>query len=111
MAAKAYGRNNQTRRQMREAIKAFTKTLDAGKTAEIAKLQSQAYSTIDIAAKKNVIHKNKAAHLKSKLASQAKSKGVKPAKSLKPKTKSSTKPKVAKKPTAKNAEKTSSKKT
>src|SRR3989344_2467441 len=80
LAAKANVRNTRTRRSMREAIKAFNKALGSGKAAEITKFQQQAVSSIDIAAKKNVIHKNKAARQKSRLAAQAKAAGVKPAK-------------------------------
>lgn len=71
LAAKANARNTRTRRSMREAIKAFNKALQSGKTADIAKAQSQAVSAIDTAAKKNVIHKNKASRIKSRLAKQA----------------------------------------
>src|SRR3989344_1629406 len=82
LAAKANARNNRTRRNMREAIKAFNKALESGKTAEIAKFQKTAISSIDIAAKKNVIHKNKAARKKTQLSAQAKAAGVKPAKAV-----------------------------
>ena len=77
LAAKANARNTRTRRDMREAIKALNKALESGKSAEILKLQTKATSAIDTAAKKNVIHKNKAARFKSHLATQIKSKGVK----------------------------------
>lgn len=80
LAAKASARNTRTRRNMREAIKVFNKALESGKSAQILKLQVEAVSAIDIAAKKNVIHKNKAARQKSRLAAQAKATGVKPAK-------------------------------
>jgi len=53
--------NKQTRRRYKEAIKNFLKK--PGK-----KTLSLAYSLIDRAAKKNVIHANKAKRLKSKLA-------------------------------------------
>ncbi len=53
--------NKRTRRQYKEAIKSFLK-----KPGE--KTLSLAYSLIDRAAKKNVIHANKAKRLKSKLA-------------------------------------------
>ena len=86
LAAKANARNTRTRRDMREAIKAFNKALESGKAAEIAKFQKTAISSIDIAAKKNVIHKNKAARQKARLAAQAKVAGVKPAKAIAKKT-------------------------
>ncbi len=79
-AAKANVRNTRTRRSMREAIKAFDKALQSGKMTEIIKSQNQAVSAIDTAAKKNVIHKNKAARSKARLASRAKLAGVKPGK-------------------------------
>lgn len=111
-AAKANVRNTRTRRDMREAIKAFNKALEAGKSTEVFKLQSAAVSAIDIAAKKNVIHKNKAARSKARLASQAKVAGVKPAKSTPKKAtakpaakKAPTKKPAAKKPTAKKTTK------
>ena len=102
LAAKANVRNTRTRRSMREAIKAFNKALESGKAAEITKLQQQAVSSIDIATKKNVIHKNKADRFKSNLAQQAKSTGVKPTKVAK---KFATK--TAKKPAAKKSTKKS----
>ena len=111
-AAKANVRNTRTRRDMREAIKAFNKALEAGKSTEVFKLQSAAVSAIDIAAKKNVIHKNKAARSKARLASQAKVAGVKPAKSTAKKAtakpaakKAPIKKPAAKKPTAKKTTK------
>jgi small subunit ribosomal protein S20 len=111
-AAKANVRNTRTRRDMREAIKAFNKALEAGKSTEVFKLQSAAVSAIDIAAKKNVIHKNKAARSKARLASQAKVAGVKPAKSTSKKAtakpaakKAPIKKPAAKKPTAKKTTK------
>lgn len=105
IAAKANARNAKTRRRLRETFKAFKLALNAGKAEAIAKTQRDAVSAIDIAAKKNVIHRNKAARKKSQLAAMAKamirpgspsSKGVKPAKSVKPKAKSSTKKTAAK---------------
>lgn len=93
-AAKANIRNTRTRRSMREAIKTFNKALQGGKAADIVKSQSQAVSAIDTAAKKRVIHKNKAARQKARLAKQAKSAGVKP-------TKSATKPAAKKTPVKK----------
>lgn len=94
-AAKAHARNTRTRRNMLEAVKAFNNALEAGKPTEVSKLQDAAVSAIDIAAKKNVIHKNKAARQKARLAKQAKSAGVKPTKT--------TVKKIVVKPTAKKA--------
>ncbi len=80
VAAKANARNTRTRRNMREALKVFAKTLEAKKPAEVAEAQRKAVSAIDMAAKKAVIHKNKAARKKAQLAVQAKAAGVKPQK-------------------------------
>lgn len=79
-AAKANLRNTRTRRDMREAIKALNKALASGKSADVSKFQRQAVSAIDTAAKKAVIHKNKAARFKSRLSKQVKAAGVKPTK-------------------------------
>ncbi len=89
VAAKARARNLRTRRNMREALKAFAKALEGGKPAEVAKAQAAVMSALDTAAKKNVIHKNKAARFKSRLAQQIKVRGLKPkAQSLKSKANS-----------------------
>ncbi|HSX18398.1 MAG TPA: 30S ribosomal protein S20 [Candidatus Saccharimonadales bacterium] len=99
IAAKARSRNLHTKRDVRDALKAFAKALEGGKATEVAKTQAAAMSALDTAAKKAVIHKNKAARQKSRLSAQAKAAGVKPqkAQSAKPKTKST----AAKKPAAK----------
>ncbi len=52
---------------MRNAVKALRNTTDK---EEAAKLYPKVVSMIDKLAKKNVIHKNKASNLKSKLAVQ-----------------------------------------
>jgi|SRR3990167_2068028 len=105
VSAKAYARNTRTKRDMRDAIKALAKALEGGKPAEIAKAQTAATSAIDTAAKKNVIHRNKAARFKSRMASQVKTKGVKPTKSASQKSKvaspKSKSKKIAKKSPAK----------
>ena len=103
VASKANLRNVKTKRNLREAVKAFSKSLTSGKPAEIAAAQTKAVSAIDQAAKKNVIHKNKAARQKAALSAQAKAAGVKP--QAKPKKAAAKKPvakkTVAKKPAAK----------
>jgi small subunit ribosomal protein S20 len=104
VAAKAGARNSRTRRNLRDALKAFAKAIEGKKTDQIAKTQQAAISAVDMAAKKAVIHKNKAARYKSQLAREAKSAGVKQAASPKPKAKSqkaTVKKSVAKKPAAK----------
>jgi ribosomal protein S20 len=103
VASKARARNVRTKRTLREALKAFSKAVDDGKAAEIQKAQRDVVSALDIAVKKDIIHKNKAARQKSALSAKAKAAGAKPAKSA---------PKTPKKPasTAKKTAKTSPKK-
>lgn len=101
VAQKAAVRNSKTKRSMREALKAFTKALEGGKSDQIAKAEREAKSAIDTAAKKAIIHKNKAARKKAQIAAQAKAKGVKPVKAAVKKT--STKAKSATKTAAKKA--------
>jgi small subunit ribosomal protein S20 len=112
IANKARARNARTKRTLRETLKAFSKAIEGGKSAEIAKAQAEAVSALDIAVKKDIIHKNKAARQKARLSAKAKAAGAKTVKSSKPKAQSS-KPKVegktvskkpaAKKPAAKKA--------
>ena len=68
-SAKANVRN----RAMRSKIQTATKRLEDATTAEDVNSALQTvYSVLDRAAKKNVIHKNKAANRKSKLSALAK---------------------------------------
>lgn len=78
VSAKAATRNAKTKRTLREAVKSFQAALTGGKATEISAAHAKANSAIDTAAKKNVIHKNKAAHKKSQLAKAAKTAGAKP---------------------------------
>src|SRR5690349_14938219 len=82
LAAKAKTRNNRTRRDLRNAMKAFEAAYESGKTDAIGKAQRDAVSALDMAAKKNVIHANKAARQKARLSVKSKSKGVKLTKSV-----------------------------
>jgi small subunit ribosomal protein S20 len=100
VASKARSRNNRTKRNMREAIKSFTTALSEGKAAEIAKTEKAVISAIDIAAKKDVIHRNKAARQKAQIAAKAKAAGAKPSKAT-PKKAAAVKKAPAKKPAAK----------
>lgn len=86
---KATIRNSKTKRSLKSALKIFSKSPSA-------KTQGSAQSQLDRAAKKGVIHKNKAARLKSRAAKKAKSARIKP-------TKKAATPKktAAKKPAAK----------
>lgn len=71
VANKAAVRNSKTKRGLKGALKAFHKAVTGGgKAAKAA--QSKAESAIDTAAKKGVMHKNKAARKKSQLAKTAK---------------------------------------
>lgn len=106
IAAKSTVRNRKTKRNLRTAIKALKKTPSS-------KLLSQVQSEADRAARKGAIHKNKAARLKKRAASQAKANGVKLAKAKKtaPATaKKTTKPAAASKTTAKKTTKATTKK-
>jgi small subunit ribosomal protein S20 len=99
VSTKAHARNVRTKRNLRDAMKGFAKAVTSGKPAEIAKAERDAVSAIDMAAKKAVIHKNKAARQKVQLSARAKAAGVKPAK-VAPK-KASTKKTPVKKAVAK----------
>jgi small subunit ribosomal protein S20 len=114
VAAKARARNVRTKRTLREALKAFSKAVDSGKSADIQKTQRDAVSALDTAVKKDIIHKNKAARQKAALAAKAKAAGAKPAKAAaKPAAKTPAKKAAVKKPSAKKpaARKTAAKKT
>jgi hypothetical protein len=87
---------------MREATKAFNASLSTGKTDKIAKAQSKTTSAIDVATKKNIIHKNKAARKKRQLSEAAKKAGTTSKATKKPATKAVS-PKPVKKPLAKKA--------
>jgi len=102
VAAKAKARNVRTKRTLREALKAFSKAVDSGKVADIQKTQREAVSALDIAVKKAIIHKNKAARQKAALSAQAKAAGAKVTKSaVKPAPKTTKAKPAAKKPAAK----------
>lgn len=110
VARKATVRNSKTKRSLRVAIKAFQTAVTGGKKTA-GDTHSKAQSAIDKAAKKGVMHKNKAARKKKQLAAQAKAAGVKPtvgtkktaAKKPAVKKAAPAKKTVAKKPAAKKA--------
>ncbi len=100
---KATVRNAKTKRTLRNALKAFTKTANAVS-------HSQAQSALDKAAKKGLLHKNKVARKKRQLAAAAKKAGTKVEKKAvkatktvakKAPAKKVVKKSVSKKPTAK----------
>lgn len=103
-AKKAAIRNTRTRRTLRGALKSFV-------SKPSAKSHSAAQSNLDKAAKKGVIHKNKAARLKKQAAAKAKAAGVKPTAKVKKAAPAKAAPKKAapkkavakKKPAAKKA--------
>lgn len=94
VAAKATTRNKKTKRNLRDALKHFLGKHDAAS-------QHNAQSAIDIAVKKGVMHKNKAARLKRQLVTKAKAAGVKTSATKKPKTVVVTTKKTANKRTIK----------
>jgi ribosomal protein S20 len=111
-ASKAAVRNSKTKRGLKGALKAFHKAITGGEK-EAKKLQSKAQSAIDTAAKKGVMHKNKAARKKSQLAKAAKATaGVTKAAAKKApaKAKAAAKPAAKKAPAKKVAAKTVAKK-
>lgn len=62
-------RNNLRNRSIKSQVKTIAKKVKSSEGAEDKKESlSKAYSVIDIAAKKNVYHRNKASRLKSKIA-------------------------------------------
>ncbi len=99
VAAKGRARNSRTKRTLREAMKAFNQAVESGKSADIQKTQREVVSAIDTAAKKAIIHPNKAARQKASVSAKAKAAGSTPAKAP-AKTPTAKKP-VAKKPAAK----------
>ncbi|HSX45785.1 MAG TPA: 30S ribosomal protein S20 [Candidatus Saccharimonadia bacterium] len=100
VARKASVRNSKTKRNLKASLKLFAKSPSA-------KTQSAAQSNLDIAVKKGVIHKNKAARLKKQAAARAKAAGVKPgkaaAKPVAKKAAPAAKKTAAKKPATKKA--------
>ena len=95
-ANKAAIRNSKTKRTLKGALKAFHHAIVGGKK-EAKELQSKAQSAVDTAAKKGIMHKNKAARKKSQIAKAAK------ASSTKPVAKATKKAVAPKKATAKKA--------
>ncbi len=98
-------RNRVWKRKYKSAIKKALKAIEIGKGADV--LISDAYSAIDKVTKQNIIHKNKAARLKSSIAKKAKEQKV----TLKKKsTSGQVQAKTSKKPGKKPAGATNSKK-
>lgn len=97
VANKATIRNRKTKRSLKSAIKALQNSLASDKKGA-DKLLADAHREIDKAIKKGVLHKNKGARKKARLASLTKEAGVKSSKTS------------AKKSPAKTDEKPASKK-
>lgn len=70
VATKAAVRNRQTKRILKDAVKSFASALTGGK--KVSEAHAKAQSEIDKAAKKGIMHKNKAARKKRQLAKAAK---------------------------------------
>jgi small subunit ribosomal protein S20 len=99
VATKAAVRNTKTKRSLKSAVKAFAVALTGGK--KVSEAHAKAQSELDKAAKKGIMHKNKAARKKSQLARAAKAAGApKPAAKKAPAKKP-----AAKKPAAKSKKK------
>lgn len=86
---KARQHNRGLRDAYKSAVKSVRKLAEAGETKKAQEALKEAYSKIDKAAKKNVIHKNNAARRKSRLATLLKKE--KPVKVEKKKTKKESK--------------------
>lgn len=95
-ANRAAVRNSKTKRTLRTAIKDFHASITGANA-------NKAQSAIDVAVKKGVISKNKAARKKSQLAKAAKASGVKATATSKTKAKSAAPKKAAAKPAVKKA--------
>ncbi|CAG7600254.1 30S ribosomal protein S20 [Candidatus Vallotia tarda] len=71
-AAKANSHNSALRSKMRTAIKVVRKAINSGNKERSIEVLKQSSKTLDIIADKKIIHKNKAARHKSRLASAIK---------------------------------------
>lgn len=103
VANKAAIRNSKTKRNLKNAIKAFS-------AKPSTKTHADAQSNIDRAVKKGILHKNKAARLKKKAANKAKDNNVTlKAKAAPKKSATTTKPVAKKKATPKTTPKPTTK--
>lgn len=94
-------RNAVTKRNYKSLVKEFELLVSEKKTEEAAKLFPQVQKAIDLAAKKNILHKNTAARKKSNLSKMIAKSGVAGVKA----TKSEKKAAAPKKAPAKKTEK------
>ena len=79
------GENDLVRAKLKSAVKGL-KSAIANQEKDTAALLQIAYKELDLAAKKHVIHKNKASRLKSRLAKKMAKTVEAPVKSIKKKT-------------------------
>lgn len=109
VAKAATKRNQQTKRVVRQSLKAYDLAAKSGK--KLAEAHAAAQSALDTAAKKGLMHKNKLARKKRQLAKMAKipagaKKAVKTVKKTAPTVKKVTKKVITKKTTPKKPAKT-----
>ena len=71
-AEKARARNASQRSTMRTAVKKVLRTLESSDKSALQAVYVSASSALDRAARKGLIHKNKAARLKSRLSAKVK---------------------------------------
>ncbi len=69
-------RNLKTKREIKSALKDFRKSLEKEDSNDKQKILAKAYKVLDKAASKKMIHPNKAARKKSRLASRLKTKNT-----------------------------------
>ena len=69
---KARARNASQRSDMRTAVKKLLRTIEGGDKSAMQTVFIEASSALDRAARKGLIHKNKAARLKSRLSARIK---------------------------------------
>ena len=69
---KARTRNASQRSDMRTAVKKLLRTIEGGDTSAMQTVFIETSSALDRAARKGLIHKNKAARLKSRLSARIK---------------------------------------
>lgn len=113
VAHKAAVRNSKTKRSLKSAIKAFSQAVTTSDKKTAMQALDKVQSELDKAAKKGVMHKNKAARKKSQAAKAAKNAAgvtkaagtkkpvAKPKTTAKPKATAATKSTATKKPVAK----------
>lgn len=68
--AKLHARNVKIKTDLKKAVKKFQQLVAAKNTGEAKTVLNKVYSLLDKAAKKNVIHKNKASRTKSRFLSR-----------------------------------------